>query len=102
MIGQNRTPVTKRAHYNGVRYWPFNQSLAQASTGKTKSDVRRAKSQERRSRAKSDENEQKRRCQAKIFSFFLIIFFTSLKGTFNSSKNLFNFTGGINPFFKRR
>jgi hypothetical protein len=52
---------------------PIYQFLAQASTGKTKSDVRRAK---------SDENEQKTRCQTKIFlgkvlfaeSFFLLTF----------------------------
>ena len=55
----------------GCRYWPFNQFLAQASTGNTKSDVRRAK---------SDENEQKRRCQAKIF--------------FNSQVKKFNITLG--------
>jgi hypothetical protein len=51
------------------RYCPIIQFLAQASTGKTKSDVRRAK---------SDENEQKRRCQAKIFfmcSVLLGLFF---------------------------
>jgi hypothetical protein len=35
----------------GCRYCPITQFLAQASTGKTKSDVRRAKSQERELRA---------------------------------------------------
>jgi hypothetical protein len=62
MIGQNRHPVTKRAHYNGCRYCPIIQFLAQAGTGKTK----------------SDENEQKRKCLVKIFSIFLIILFTTL------------------------
>ena len=80
MIGQNRPPVTKRAHYNGCRYCPIIQFLAQASTGNTKSDVRRAKSQERELRAMKMNKKEKRRCQAKIF--------------FNSQVKKFNITLG--------
>ncbi|MGD2088521.1 MAG: hypothetical protein PVH61_20255 [Candidatus Aminicenantes bacterium] len=69
MIGQNRPPVTKRAPGPGTvqftSYWPRPAPA-----------ILRAMYEE--IRAKSDENEQKRRCQAKIFSIFLIILFTAL------------------------